>query len=201
MNVTNPALGQVVATQFRRNPGRRPEAMRAEPDDTLLAAWQKVEPKLRRLLAAMGTARSQIDDVLQDVYLAAHQSAPPDDEDGCRRWLFRVAINRCRLEHRRRRRWLVVWEKLHQAWTEYSRCDETDQAAGREECAAVRRALARLPPELRNPIVLRYYCDLNSTDIGQILDVPAATVRGQLSAARQRMADALREAGFKPNEE
>lgn len=200
--MTNPALGQEVARQFRRTPGgRRRDAVRAEPDDTLLAAWQKAEPKLRRLAAAMGIPRTQIDDVLQDVYLAAHQSRPPDDEEGCRRWLFRVAVNRCRLAYRQRRRWLVVWEKLHDLWMEYACCDEAQTAGSREEQAAVRRALAKLPPELRNPIVLRYYCDLNSTDIAQILGVPAATVRGQLRVARERLADALGKAGFRPHEE
>ena len=60
----------------------------------------------------------------------------------------------------------------------------------------MRLALRRLPPELRNPIVLRYYGDLSSTDIGHILGLPAATVRGQLSVARRRLAEALRAAGF-----
>ncbi|HVA47452.1 MAG TPA: sigma-70 family RNA polymerase sigma factor [Pirellulales bacterium] len=171
---------------------RRRDAVRAEPDDTLLIAWQEAEPKLRRLIAAMGVARTEVDDVLQNVYLAAHQAKSlPCGQEDCRRWLFRVAINRCRLQHRRRRSWLNVWEKLQAVWTELSRGNASQAAAENEEQRALRLALRRLPPELRNPIVLRYYCDLNSTDIGQILDLPPATVRGQLSAARRRLADAL----------
>lgn len=181
--------------------GRRRRCLvRSKPDESLLAAWNEAEPKLRRLIAALGVQRTEIDDVLQNVYLAASESKslPSDDED-CRRWLFRVAINRCRLEHRRKRRWLNVWEKLCRAWTEYLGASGLDAAAGSEEQRALRRALRRLPAELRNPIVLRYYCDLNSTDIGQILGLPAPTVRGHLSAARRQLADDLRDAGFHPD--
>jgi RNA polymerase sigma-70 factor (ECF subfamily) len=125
----------------------------------------------------------------------------PGDVEGCRRWLFRVAINRCHLEHRRKQRWQAVWERLHRVWAEFVSSNAADAAVGNEEQDALRLALRRLPTELRHPIVLRYYCDLNSTDIGQILGVPAATVRGHLSAARRRLAEALREAGFCPNED
>ncbi|HEV3339579.1 MAG TPA: sigma-70 family RNA polymerase sigma factor [Pirellulales bacterium] len=175
--------------------------MRAEPDDTLLTAWQETEPKLRRLVAAMGVGQGDADDLLQNVYLAASQAASgPMDDEGRRRWLFRIAINRCRLEQRRKRRWQTVWERVHRVWTEYVGGRGVDTAAESEEHGALRLAVQRLPPELRNPIVLRYYCDLNSTEIGQVLGLPAATVRGQLSIARRRLADALREAGFGPVE-
>jgi RNA polymerase sigma-70 factor (ECF subfamily) len=197
--VTTPGVQKEVASSLRRISGeRRRYAVRAEPDDTLLTAWQEAEPKLRRVAAAMGVGRQQVDDVLQDVYLAAHQSRPPPgDEESCRRWLFRVAINRCRLEHRRRKRWWAAWEKLHRVWTECLGGAGIEAAADGEEQMALRRALRRLSPELRNPIVLRYYCDLNSTEIGQVLDLPAATVRGQLRAGRTRLAEALRAAGFR----
>jgi RNA polymerase sigma-70 factor (ECF subfamily) len=187
---------EVTAAVGRFSGGRRRQAVRAQPDDGLLAAWQEAEPRLRRLVVAMGVGHGDVDDLLQNVYLAARQSgAAPTDDEGRRRWLFRVAINRCRLEHRRKRRWQAVWERIQRVWTEYAG-GRIDTAAESEEQAALRLALQRLPPEQRNLIVLRYYCDLSSTDIGQILDLPAATVRGQLSVARRRLAEALREGGF-----
>lgn len=199
--MTTPALPQEIAAPVRRTRGeRRPSTVRAEPDDTLLAAWQETEPKLRRLAVAMGVGRTQVEDVLQDVYMAAHRSAPTRDEESCRRWLFRVTVNRCRLEHRRRKRWQTAWEKLTLAWEGWFGTGAVDAVAQREEQAALRRALRQLPPELRNPVVLRYYCDLNSTEIGEVLDLPAATVRGQLSTARKRLAEALRNAGFRLEE-
>lgn len=51
----------------------------------------------------------------------------------------------------------------------------------------VLRALDQLPPDLRAAIVLRYYAELNSSEIGNVLGVPSATVRFRLARARRRL--------------
>lgn len=55
----------------------------------------------------------------------------------------------------------------------------------------VLRALAALPPELRAAVVLRYYADLNSSEIGLALSIPSATVRFRLARAKQRLSRLL----------
>jgi RNA polymerase sigma-70 factor (ECF subfamily) len=167
-----------------------------------LAVWQEAKDELRRLALALGVGSGRVDDVLQDVYLAATEAGQRAWEDGGqRRWLFRVTINRCRLEHRRRRAWQGVWEKLRRVWTPPESVDASKMAAHDEEVAALRAALADLEPELRIPVVLRYFSELDSSEIGRLLDLPASTVRGQLRIARQRLAVALRRAGVTGNEE
>ncbi len=70
----------------------------------LLTVWQQAAPQLTELVAAMGIRRGRREDVLQDVWLAAFQKCPADcDAEGLRRWLVRVAVNRCHLEQRRER--------------------------------------------------------------------------------------------------
>ena len=178
-------------------PGVGQIRVRANDEPPLLAAWLEAEPDLRRLMAAYGVERGRADDCLQDVYVSAMESADrPIDTPGLRRWLFRVAINRCRLEHRRSKRWRSVWGRLRQAWAGWRGGDPAETLAGDEERSALRLALAKLEPETRMILVLRYYSGLNSTDIGQVLDVPASTVRGQLRIGRQRLAEMLREAGL-----
>ncbi len=51
----------------------------------------------------------------------------------------------------------------------------------------VLRALAALSPELRAVVVLHYYGDLSSSEIGGILRVPSPTVRFRLTRARQQL--------------
>jgi len=88
----------------------------AETNPTLLAVWLDAEEELRRMVLALGVGSGRVDDVLQDVYLAASEAEEREwDDGGQRRWLFRVTINRCRLEHRRRRTWLGVWEETRQS--------------------------------------------------------------------------------------
>ncbi|ETK32474.1 SigE family RNA polymerase sigma factor [Microbispora sp. ATCC PTA-5024] len=53
--------------------------------------------------------------------------------------------------------------------------------------AAVRQALACLPPRQRAVIVLRYFADLGDAEIAEILGCTPATVRSQASRALARL--------------
>lgn len=61
------------------------------------------------------------------------------------------------------------------------------------------RALGKLPPGLRSAIVLAYYADLNSREIGYALGVPSATVRFRLAQARRRLQALLDERNIQRN--
>ena len=51
----------------------------------------------------------------------------------------------------------------------------------------VRRAIARLEPEFREPLVLRELEGLSYKEIAAVLDIPAGTVMSRLSRARQHL--------------
>jgi RNA polymerase sigma-70 factor (ECF subfamily) len=51
--------------------------------------------------------------------------------------------------------------------------------------------ILRLPNDLRIVVVLRYYLDCTSSEIGAILGIPAPTVRFRLRNARNRLRDGL----------
>ena len=55
----------------------------------------------------------------------------------------------------------------------------------------VLRALGFLPHDLRVVVLLRYYADLSSSEIGAVLGIPSATVRFRLSRARRQLEVAL----------
>jgi RNA polymerase sigma-70 factor (ECF subfamily) len=145
----------------------------------------------------MGVAENSVEDVLQDVFVAAQQRMPAQADRGeMRRWLFQVAINRCNLEHRRRSRWRAAFHGL----TRHRRHSETraaEDAVGREEeRQIVRRAVDRLDPASRSVLVLRYFQGLDSREIARILELPDGTVRSQLRAARKKMALELKREGY-----
>ncbi len=54
------------------------------------------------------------------------------------------------------------------------------------------QALRRIPVELQAALELRYWEDLNSTEIAQVLGIPPTTVRGRLRRARTLLEEALR---------
>lgn len=60
-----------------------------------------------------------------------------------------------------------------------------------EERIAVESLLEKLPRNLRDIVILRYMMNLNSTEIGEKLNIPPSTVRSQLSKALKILKDYL----------
>src|SRR3954452_24191850 len=75
--------------------------------------WEENEARLAGLAVGLGLRRDQAADALQDVYLMAIQKPPVISEaTELVQWLFRVTVNRCHLDHRRRGRWQRFWSSL-----------------------------------------------------------------------------------------
>ena len=63
------------------------------------------------------------------------------------------------------------------------------------EC--VRQSLAELEPKLLMPLTLRYFCDMKSDQIGEILATPASTIRARLRQGRLILAKQLAKRGIR----
>ncbi len=153
--------------------------------EALKSVWNEIAPELYRLICAMGISGDRVEDILQDVYLVSHQKSPKKVENAdLRRWLFRVTANRCNLEHRRQRRWRVVWANVARIWPVATDHRDAENAASHDEQRRlIQDALDALPPPLRSVLVLRYFSDFNSKEIGSILELPDSTVRSHLRRA------------------
>lgn len=167
--------------------------LRVEPvGDKLEPAWALWRADLARLAAALGIQRERREDVLQEVYLAARAKCPRGlGGDALRRWLFRVTANQCRLEHRRRQRWGKVFSTLAFWRTGTTSVDSSEGAEQVELTAHVESALGKLSSVEREIMVLRYFCDFDSSQIGEMLSLPSATVRSHLAKARKQLAREL----------
>ena len=71
-----------------------------------------------------------------------------------------------------------------------------DRIIRAEELEAVRRGLQELEEELLAPLVLRYFMDLNSSEIGEILALNPNTVRSRLREGRLKLAQQLKAKGL-----
>jgi RNA polymerase sigma-70 factor, ECF subfamily len=171
-----------------------PEAIpRVEPElEWLEVGWALWRADLSRLAAALGIQAERREDVLQEVYLVARAKCPEGlGGDDLRRWLFRVTANQCRLEHRRRQRWGKVFAALTFWRSDSTSVDSSEWAEQLELTAQVEGALGRLSPVEREIVVLRYFCDFDSSQIGELLSLPSATVRSHLAKARRQLAREL----------
>ncbi len=147
--------------------------------------------------------RAGAEDLAQETFIKAFRNlAAFDTTRRFSSWLLRIAHNTAVDAIRRARVRTVPLEPADRA-TEGPRGEPMAPAApdpvergdlGR----ALERALARLRPEHRAAIVLRYHESLSFDDIGTVMNVPAATARTYVHRARRELAGLLTAAGWEP---
>lgn len=122
------------------------------------------------------------EDVYQDVFLRLlEQRTGGWDGEHLKAWLIRTALNRCAdLGRLRRRRGVMSLEEAPDLALPVD-----------EEAAELWDAVARLPEKLRVAVHLFYGEGYESGEIGALLGVPAATVRGRLCRARAELKNLL----------
>ena len=172
---------------------------RQDPPLDLMDLFGTLREKLERIVGGMGLTGADGSDVLQDVSVKVlGRDKAFCDEQQATRWLIRVVVNACLLEYRRRRSFFrALSERVRRRPARTGRSAE-DEAIRAEEMAAVQHALEGLDGSLAMVLVLRYFCEFNSAQIGEILGVPASTVRASLSKARTVLAETLIARGMAP---
>ena len=133
-------------------------------------------------------------DVTQETFLRLHRSLDSFRGDATfSTWLYRVAVNLCITELRRRRRSRfqfledVIHDEDPALHEELEHPDEAIQQA--EEARVVRRVLRTLPPDYRAIIVLRHFQQLAYEEICQVLGLTLSQVKTRLFRARKMFRD------------
>ena len=155
--------------------------------------------RLKRIVAGMGLNASDAEDVLQNVSIQAlQQTGKYRNADEAVRWLIKVTVNQCLTEYRRHRRFgRAASEILKRRLETKAHSTGPDQKAiDAEELEIVRESLRELDDSLLVPLVLRYFCELNSKMISEILNLNPSTVRGRLREGRMILAKKLLERGI-----
>ncbi|WP_297232509.1 sigma-70 family RNA polymerase sigma factor [uncultured Flavonifractor sp.] len=127
----------------------------------------------RAALLTLGNQSAAVDAVDEAVYKGYLSYQKLRQPQYLETWLVRILINICRDELRRRKRELAVDE-----------LPETAQEA--YDSLPLKEAVRRLPAQLRDVIVLRYFTGLTLEETAAALDLPRGTV-----STRQRRALAL----------
>jgi RNA polymerase sigma-70 factor, ECF subfamily len=139
---------------------------------------QRYAPRLRYYLRRMLDAGDP-DDVMQDVWLDVFRGLPRLNDAGAfPAWLYRVARDRVLRTLRRRPR----TEPLLDADV-----PEAEEAFTAEDAARIHQALAELPPEQREVLVLRFLEEMSYDDVARVIDCPVDTVRSRLYYAKQAL--------------
>lgn len=134
-----------------------------------------------RMAYALTRSRHDADDLFQEVYLRYHRSAPAfETEEHEKAWLLRVTAN-------------CAKTALSSPWRRRTVPLEDVYTYSDPEESAVNEALAILPGKYRAVLHLFYYEGYQTEEIADILSRSPATVRSQLTRARQKLRELLKE--------
>jgi RNA polymerase sigma-70 factor (ECF subfamily) len=143
----------------------------------------------RRILRDVSLAEDAVQQALVIAWRELPRLRDPDRFDA---WFQRLLVHACYAEARQRRAWISQVRVLPVDGPEGP--DEYASLVDRDE---VERGFRRLPPEQRAILVLHHYLELDSNEIGEVLDIPAGTARSRLHYAHRAMR-ALLEADARP---
>jgi RNA polymerase sigma-70 factor, ECF subfamily len=166
-------------------------AVRESESATAESLWERAVREHSRLAfrVAYAVVRNSADaeDAVQETFLKVYKAKDVKVEDWAG-WVARIAY-RTALDIARRRK--------HEDVEEFEFVDPAeaqDEALSREQqVRKLRRMIAGLPTELREPLVLTALEELNSRQVAEILGVNEGTVRTRLMRARQMLKEKMAE--------
>jgi RNA polymerase sigma-70 factor (ECF subfamily) len=148
--------------------------------DVLVHRWErKIHGAIYRVLGSEDDAR----DLCQEAFLKAYRALPSfKGEARFSSWLYQIAINLCRDRMRRRKgRTLVSLDQVENGTTLGAHGPSAlDLVEERDLARRVAAAVASLPEEQREVLVLKEYQGLTFLEIAETLELPISTVKTRL---------------------
>jgi len=174
-------------------------------DDTLITLFQSGEEfvyqylveryreRVRNLIFSILNAPNLIDDLAQEVFIKAYEGLPRFRFDSSfYTWLYRITVNRCRDEMRKRK--LRKFFSLHAANTLTDRTfiERTSQQPHDYELSEwITKGLQNVPDKFRLPIILKDIDGRTYEEMAVIMQCEMGTVKSRLSRGRAMLREYL----------
>jgi RNA polymerase sigma-70 factor (ECF subfamily) len=138
-----------------------------------------------------GGDRAVADDVTQQIFLKLFTAIRQfRGESEFTTWLYRLVVNACHDEKRRRRR-LLPWGETVAMRNPSDKKPQEKQYARLEVAEAVREAIGELKPKFRLPILLKYIEGLSYEEIASVMGCSKGTVASRLNRGHSQLAKRL----------
>jgi RNA polymerase sigma-70 factor (ECF subfamily) len=143
--------------------------------------------------------RADAEDIVQESTLRAFKYFDRFTGEQGRPWLLAIVRNTCAswLAKNRPRHLVLVGDAREEAELEAGNQDEAApspeaQSEQRQLGREIDRAVAALPPEFREVVILREVQDLSYKEIAAVIDAPIGTVMSRLARARKLLQTSLK---------
>ena len=142
-------------------------------ENEFAAGIQAMRNKLyRTAYLYLGNEADALDAVDEAVYKGLVSLKGLRQQEYFSTWMMRILINECNAEFRRRKH-MVTLEEL------------PETAATQFDALPIREAILRLPKELKEPVILRYFSCLSTAETALALKIPQGTAATRLRRALQ----------------
>ena len=184
------------ATTTQREDAELMRRVQAGDEAAFAALMERWELPVKSVIARIVLNASEAEDLAQETFvrlwqhranLTAGRSVKP--------WILGIAVN---LARNRLRWWKRRPTVALEVWTETAETLKPEEHAGTsvleqaERAKAVRDAIATLPTDLREALVLFEYEQMSYAEIAEALGVSAKAVENRIARARERLRAALK---------
>ncbi len=175
------------------------------------SAWGELYERHKREVIALCYGilrnRDEATDAAEEAFLKVFQNASSLNPNGnARSWVLTIAANTCKDKLRKEKNkqaWLQRWKVAVKP--KLKRHSVEHRVAEEELGDSVRAALFELPDKYRIPLILRYYTDMDYTQIADALSdfegepLTAATVGSRINRAKDQLKDVMLKKGALPD--
>ncbi|MER8573159.1 sigma-70 family RNA polymerase sigma factor [Mesorhizobium sp. M1338] len=151
--------------------------------------------RVYRFVARQTGSEMMADDIANEVFLELWRQAPCfEGRSEVSTWLLGIArFKALSLLRKKKEDWID--DEAAAAVADSADTPEVVTMKG-DKAAALRRFVDALPEEHRVVIDLAYYHGQSVSEIGEVLDIPVATVKTRMFYARKKLGEALKAAGY-----
>ncbi|HVG22253.1 MAG TPA: RNA polymerase sigma factor [Blastocatellia bacterium] len=134
------------------------------------------------------------EDILQVVFIKIYRGLPGFRfEANLATWIYRITLNECLNQQRRRGAQYVPFEAILGSDDEFDTAAPPDlEHAEKERREIIRGAMMELTPKLRDVIALKYLEGLSYEEIASVLECAPGTVASRLNRALEQLEARLR---------
>lgn len=150
-----------------------------------------------RLCYSLVLNHEDAEDVTQEAFVYAFRNLRRYDpaRASFKTWLYTIAVSRSRNVHRRRQLTQIDLAQIFQHFTEPQARTPEAALAHRAAADALAAALADLPGNLREAVVLRYGHGLAYREIAEVMNCPPKTAESRVRLAHRHLRGLLQPVG------
>ena len=151
------------------------------------ALFDAYGPRVKSFMMRKGASSEQAEDLVQETMIAVWSKAGMyvSDRGSVTTWIFTIARN-LRIDRLRREK-TSLYTDIDDYDAESNEPQQDEALSRLQEDGLVARALAQIPEEQRQLLVLSYVEDLPQSEIAQRLQIPLGTVKSRMRLAYRRM--------------